>query len=78
MKTITEETQVNFKEYKDLSYYESGTAFVDLYNNGNYEGQCYVWCDSEMDDREYITLNYEIVYLDTLELINPEDLQDKG
>lgn len=26
-----------------------------------------VWYDSDMEDREYITLNEEIVYLDTLD-----------
>jgi hypothetical protein len=28
-----------------------------------------VWKDSEMDGREYITLNYEIVYLDELKTV---------
>jgi hypothetical protein len=33
-----------------------------------YIGDCEVWLDAEMDSREYIVLNYTIVYLDTITL----------
>lgn len=72
MATITEDTPMEFKNYSDLMYYETGTDYIDLYVKGDFAGYCKVWLDGEMGDREYICLNHTIVYLDTLECINPE------
>ena len=38
----------------------------ELYVNKQFEGDIKVWKDSEMDGREYICINYEIIYLDTI------------
>ena len=57
-------------EYSDLSnlFYEHKGDVVCLHDDEKGElGWFKVWYDSEMDDREYITLNEEIVYLDTLD-----------
>ena len=57
-------------EYSDLSnlFYEHKGDVVCLHDDEKGElGWFKVWYDSEMDEREYITLNEEIVYLDTLD-----------
>ena len=72
VKILTEEDNIIYKELKELSYYETGIDNVDLYVKGEFIGEIKVWLDSEMEDREYITINYEIIYLDTIEKINPE------
>jgi hypothetical protein len=67
MKRIKEETEVRFKDYKQLSYLDEGEPEVTLYVDDRPVGIIKVWLDSEMDNREYICLNYEVVYLDTLD-----------
>lgn len=70
LKLITEEDLVDFKSYDDLSYDDmDGAPNVLLLNKGTIIGETKVWLDSEMEGREYITLNHEIVYLDTLKKI---------
>jgi hypothetical protein len=69
---LTEESQVDYNELSDLSYYETGTESVDVYVEGIYIGEIEVFTDRENDEREYICINYEMVYLDTIECINPE------
>lgn len=64
---LTEESEVVFKEYSDLSYEDTGSRFVTLMVKNKVVGKIKVWRDSEMEGREYIILNYEIVYLDTIE-----------
>lgn len=76
MQQIFEETEVVFKEYSELSYIDnndetpSGRPMVALYVSGQYEGDIEVWYDAEMDDRPYVCINYEIVYLDTIKEIS--------
>lgn len=66
IKLIREEDEVLFDEYADLSYLDERKTSVKLYIKDVYKGNIKVWKDSDEDDREYICLNYEIVYLDTL------------
>ena len=65
---IDEETEVAFESHSDLSYedYGSWDPYIRLFNKGNYIGDCLVWNDGDEDGRNYICLNYEVVYLDTL------------
>jgi hypothetical protein len=63
---IKEETEVKFTQYEQLSYLDEGEPEVTLYVDDRVVGYIKVWKDSEQDGREYICLNYEIVYLDTL------------
>jgi hypothetical protein len=72
MKRIKEETEVKFKDYKQLSYLDEGEPEVTLYVDDRPVGIIKVWLDSEMDNREYICLNYEVVYLDTLDKFKVE------
>jgi len=69
---ITEEDEVDYTNDNQLSYEQiienDECDYVELYVDDFYIGDCEVWLDSEMDSREYIILNYTIVYLDTIEL----------
>jgi hypothetical protein len=63
---IEEETPVEFSRYEQLSYKDYGDAEVELFVDDKLVGLIYVWKDSLMDMREYVCINYEIVYLDEL------------
>jgi hypothetical protein len=65
-KIIEEETEVKYQNLDDLSYIDFGEDVIALYVNKEFEGDIKVWKDSEMDGREYICINYEIIYLDTI------------
>lgn len=65
---ITEETEVSFNSEVELSYMPFIDGYIELYINGFYIGVCQIWYDSEMENREYIILNYSIIYLDILSL----------
>lgn len=62
---ITEEDHVEFDKYDQLSYQDKN-ELIELFVDDFYIGDMEVWGDSEMDGREYICINYEIIYLDTL------------
>jgi len=62
---IDEDTEIVFTKYEQLTYTNDGVN-VNLFIDGLLAGQMKVWLDSEMDEREYITVNHTIVYLDTL------------
>jgi hypothetical protein len=66
---ITEEDHVEFSKYSDLSYYDDEETNVVLLVNDKIVGVIDVWKDSEMDDREYICVNYEVIYLDTIKKV---------
>jgi hypothetical protein len=64
---ITEDTEVKYDKWEDITYYDDGESDdVLLEVAGKIIGTIKVWCDSEMDGREYICINHTIVYLDTL------------
>ena len=65
-KIIEEETEVKYQNLDDLSYIDFGEDMIALYVKKQFEGDIKVWKDSEMDGREYICINYEIIYLDTI------------
>lgn len=62
---ILEEDHVEFDRYDQLSYQDKNEV-IELFVDDLYIGDMEVWGDSEMDGREYICINYEIIYLDTL------------
>jgi len=62
---ITEETHVDFSNYDQLSYQDKNEV-IELFVDDFYIGDMEVWKDSEMEDREYICINYEVIYLDTI------------
>lgn len=63
---IGEDDVVVFKKYEDLSYMDLDEDNIYLAVNGEFVGEVKVWLDSEMADREYIAINHEIIYLDTI------------
>ena len=67
---IEEETDVEFEKYTDLSYYDVGDVDVVLCVDKKPIGKIKVWKDTEQEGREYICVNYEILYLDTLEKLD--------
>jgi len=66
VRTIQEEDEVKYQNLEELSYMDFKDETVALYVNRQYEGDIKVWKDSEMDGREYVCINYEIIYLDTI------------
>jgi len=69
MRKITEDTNVKFKSYDELSYEIQVDDNVILRVKDKPLGLVEVWFDSEQDDREYICINYEIIYLDDIRCI---------
>ena len=63
---IDEDDEVKFKKYNDLSYKDSNSTHVLLFVKDELFGQIKVFLDSGMDNREYVCINHEIIYLDTL------------
>jgi hypothetical protein len=68
MDLITEETEVEYTNDEQLSYELYKDDYIELYVDDFYIGLCEVWLDAEMDSREYIILNYTIIYLDSIKL----------
>jgi hypothetical protein len=69
MREITEEDEIIFDSYDQLSYQDFGDVNVVLMVDSVLQGECEVWTDKGNDNREYILLNYEMVYLDTIKKI---------
>ena len=63
---IEEHTELVFNKYEQLSYNDKEETYVELFIDNELVGEIEVWVDSEVDDREYICVNYEIIYLDEL------------
>ena len=70
MKIENEEFSLDYKNLEDLSYYDPNTEYIELYHLNDFAGYLKVWVDMENNEREYICINYEIVYLDTIGCIN--------
>lgn len=65
---INEFDEVEYTNDEQLSYQLYGDDYIELYVDDFYIGICEIWLDAEMDYREYIILNYNIVYLDSITL----------
>lgn len=67
---IDEDTDIVFEAYSDLSYSEcDNEKNIILFIEGVKCGEMKVWLDTEMNNREYLTINNEVIYLDTIKLI---------
>ena len=66
---INEFDEVEYTNDEQLSYQLYKDDYIELYVDDFYIGLCEVWLDVEMDYRQYIILNYTIVYLDAIKLI---------
>ena len=73
---IGEENEVHFKNYIQLAYhdYKPGSVYVHLYIDEALVGKIKVWLDSEMKNRPYICINYEIIYLGRLKEYTAKDV----
>lgn len=77
-KTLGEDDHIDFKDYSQLSYYDPGGNFVDVYVDDNLVGKMKVWKDKEEEGREYLTINHEIVYLDTIKEKTKSSIKESG
>ena len=69
MDTFTDELALDFTDYSQLSFSDEGNEEIILYLNGDAVGYVLAYTDVENDNREYICVNYEMIYLDTLEAL---------
>jgi hypothetical protein len=69
MRLNKEEFLLDYKSNEELSYIDKKGLYVQLFFNGVLVGKLYVYTDFENNSREYILINYSIVYLDTLNRI---------
>jgi hypothetical protein len=65
-KIIREEDSVEFEKYEDLSFADDGENNVGLFVKDEFVGEIEVFIDGENEKREYVCINYEVVYLDTI------------
>jgi len=72
MEIIEEVIIDDLKDYSDLEYYDPKTEYIDLFLKNNFLCYVKVWLDRENSEREYIIINNEIIYLNTLVNINAE------
>jgi len=67
MKIHSEELRLEFNKYEQLSYKDlNGKCYVELFLDNKSVGFIEVWTDVDNEEREYIIINYEMIYLDTL------------
>jgi|688.fasta_scaffold438480_4 hypothetical protein len=67
MEFYTDELTLDFTSYAQLSYLDENNEDVILFLNGTPVGYIVVYTDTENDNREYICVNNEMIYLDTIE-----------
>lgn len=58
-----EELTLEFKKYSQLSYEDLGEEYIQLFLDNKSVGLVEVSTDVESENREYIIINYEILYL---------------
>lgn len=66
MKRITEYDSFKDLNEADISYFDLGKSTVLFFIKNKLIGEIKVWTDYDNDDREYITINYNVVYLDNI------------
>ena len=65
-----DELHLEFSSYSQLSFLDEEYEYVKVFLDGNSVGYAMVYTDMENDNREYIIVNYEMLYLDTIQCIN--------
>lgn len=66
MQKYNEELELEFENYSQLSIEDLKEEYIELFLNDKSVGLMKVFTDIENGKREYIILNYEIIYLDTI------------
>ena len=64
--TEIEEFQLDYRNLSELSYKDNGIDYMTLFHNNKEVCDIEVFTDVENGKREYILINYELVYLDTI------------
>jgi hypothetical protein len=67
MEFYTDELTLDFTSYTQLSYLDENNEDIILFLNGTPVGYIVVYTDTENDNREYVCVNNEMIYLDTIE-----------
>jgi hypothetical protein len=67
MEFYTDELTLDFTSYAQLSYLDENNEDIILFLNGTPVGYIMVYTDTGNDNREYICVNNEMIYLDTIE-----------
>ena len=62
----TEELELKFENYSQLSFEDLDEEYVQLFIDNESIGLVEVSTDVENQRREYIIVNHEIIYLDTI------------
>jgi hypothetical protein len=65
-----DELHLEFSSYSQLSFFDDECEHVQVFLDGNSVGYALVYTDMENDNREYIVVNNEILYLDSIQCIN--------
>jgi len=63
---ILEDAFIEFKQYSQISFKRNEDNSVKVLIDNIFNCNCWIFIDSEIEDREYIAINYEVIYLDTL------------
>jgi hypothetical protein len=66
----TDNFTLDYVNLADLEYIDNELKEVRLYFLGNFVGFLEVWTDWENDQREYIIINNEVIYLDKIKQIH--------
>ena len=61
-----EDFTLDFEKYDEITYADYGKDYVDVYHKGELVAELLVYTDHENGNREYVCINNEVVYLDTL------------
>lgn len=61
-----EDFSLEYTNQEDLCYYDMGLSSVELYLKDKFVGDLFIYKDVEMKGREYIIINNEVTYLDTI------------
>ena len=66
----SDEFHLDYVNLKDLEYIDEELKYIRLYFMGNFVAFLEVYTDWENEKREYIIINHEIIYLDTIKQIH--------
>ena len=70
VKIYVRDLLLDYSDNEDLCYYENGEDFIELYHNHQFVGYVEVFTDRENEQKEYVIINNEVVYLEDIELMN--------
>lgn len=65
----SEEFQLDYRNLSELSYKDNGIEYITLFHNDKEVCDIEVFKDVENEEKEYIIINYELVYLDTIKIL---------